>query len=72
METQYLTVPAVAKRLNVSTSTVWRLIRQGDLPAHKFGARTTRIAVDDLQNFEASTRQPGRHTQRNNDRQGQP
>lgn len=48
----YLSVKEVAKRLNISEATVWRLIRDGELPRHKFGTRTTRIHIEDLLAFE--------------------
>lgn len=46
----------VAARLNVSVRTVQLWIRDGKLPAHRFGARSLRINLVDLERFEAETK----------------
>lgn len=45
-----LTVAAVARRLNVSERTVWRLIASGELPALRLGGpgKATRVDPDEL------------------------
>lgn len=37
METKYLTIEEVAKRLRVNKRTVYRLAEKGEIPAFKFG-----------------------------------
>ncbi len=46
--TSYLTIRQCAERLSVSTATVWRRIRGGELTATKIGG-STRIAECELQ-----------------------
>ena len=43
-----LTPEQVAKRLHVTKQTVWKWIRQGRLPARRFGERMYRISEADL------------------------
>lgn len=45
----YYTVPAAAKLLDVSPSTIWRWIQGGHLMAYRVGPRTIRIRRDDLE-----------------------
>lgn len=45
---QYVTVARAAELLKVSKSTLWRWIRQGDLPAYRFGYRRVLIKQRDL------------------------
>jgi len=45
---QYVTVARAAGLLEVSKSTLWRWIRQGDLPAYRFGHRRVLIKQRDL------------------------
>ncbi|MGH9150367.1 MAG: helix-turn-helix domain-containing protein [Acidimicrobiales bacterium] len=55
----FLTVAEVAKRLRVSTMTVYRLINAGDLPAARIG-RSYRLAADDVDRYlEASYNRAG-------------
>lgn len=49
---QYLTVAEVAEMLRVSTMTVYRLIKSGELPAVRVG-RSYRLAEDDVDRFVA-------------------
>jgi excisionase family DNA binding protein len=54
-EHQLLTVREVAESMRVSTMTVYRLIRDGDMPAIRVG-KHFRLRVDDVQSFlEART-----------------
>jgi len=46
--TSYLTIRQCAERLSISTATVWRRIRGGELTATKIGG-STRIAECELQ-----------------------
>ena len=36
---KFLTVRGVADELGISERSVWRVIEEGELPAHKFGSR---------------------------------
>ena len=56
-EMRFFTVAAVAEILGVSTRTVRRWIKSGDLVAHHFGA-AVRIAESDLKAFIARQRDP--------------
>ncbi len=49
-EPEYLTVKEAAAYLRVSTATVFRKLRSGELPARKFGRawRIKRTVLDDL------------------------
>ena len=49
-------VKRVAQALGVSTDAVRVLIRSGDLRAHRFGPRQTRIFPKDLEEFLATHR----------------
>lgn len=53
---QFLSVRAVADRLAVSTKTIRRWIKRGDLRPHYFGGQV-RISEDDVANFIAARRQ---------------
>lgn len=44
-----VTVAEAAELLHVSQSTIWRWIKQGDLPAYHVGKRHVRIRRDDLE-----------------------
>lgn len=57
---QWMNVGEVAKTLEVSTQTVRRLIKEGDLPAYQLrdGARF-RVTREDLEKFLASRRSGG-------------
>lgn len=50
METDLLTAAEVADNLRVSTMTVYRLIRSGELPAVRVG-RNYRVRAQDLENY---------------------
>ena len=54
-----LSLPAVAKELNLSHTTTWRLVQSGKLKARKVGNSyvTTRTA---LEAFKQLDRKPGR------------
>jgi len=53
--TDLLTVNEAAKRLQLSTKTVRRLINRKELPHHRIG-RAVRISHDDLMRFIAAHR----------------
>jgi len=55
-EIRFFTISQVAERLNVTTRTVRRWIKKGDLPLHRFGG-VLRIAERDLLAFIALRRQ---------------
>ncbi len=50
-ETEFLTVPEVAKLLRLSKATVYRLVNEGSLKAVKFSQRSTRIKRSDIDNL---------------------
>jgi excisionase family DNA binding protein len=54
----YLTVAEVAKRLRLSVSFTYEMIRAGRLPAQQMG-RATRVRVDALEAWEATQRKTG-------------
>jgi excisionase family DNA binding protein len=54
-QTRFITIAEVAERLDVSTRTVRRWIKSGDLLVHRFGV-VVRIAKGDLQAFLAAHR----------------
>lgn len=44
-----LTVQQAAELLQMSTSTIWRWINQGDLPAYRLGQRRVRVRRGDVE-----------------------
>ena len=48
LDEETLTVVEVARLLHVSSSTIWRWISQGRLPAHRVGQRHVRVRKVDL------------------------
>lgn len=54
-QTRFFTIAQVADRLDVSTRTVRRWIKSGDLLVHRF-SRVVRIAESDLKAFLAAHR----------------
>ena len=56
-----LSVHEVADRLSLSTRTIWRLLRRGDLTELKIG-KSVRIDAADLQRFVESKKQAGDRT----------
>jgi len=57
---QMLSPEEVARRLEVSRSTVWRLLRQGKIgPAARLGHRTTRIPERSVAAYVAASLVPG-------------
>ncbi|AVR46767.1 DNA-binding protein [Christiangramia fulva] len=50
-ETEFLTVPEVAKLLRLSKATVYRLIKEGNLKAVKFSQRSTRVKRSEIDNL---------------------
>jgi excisionase family DNA binding protein len=53
---RFFTIRDVAEFLDVSTRSVRRWIKSGDLPAHRFGA-AVRISETDLRAFAAARRE---------------
>ncbi|MEX0868661.1 MAG: helix-turn-helix domain-containing protein [Nitriliruptoraceae bacterium] len=53
MSTQLLTADEVADQLRVSTMTIYRLIRRGELPAVRVG-RNYRVRASDLDTYLAA------------------
>jgi excisionase family DNA binding protein len=51
---ELLTVREVAELLRVSTMTVYRLIRAGELPAKRVGGRLLRVQDCDLRDYVGS------------------
>ncbi|MCP4607563.1 MAG: helix-turn-helix domain-containing protein [Planctomycetes bacterium] len=51
MEDKLLTIDDVARSLKVSEATVYRLMREGELPVIKRGRKFTRIQESDLMAF---------------------
>lgn len=47
----YLSVEQVAKKMSVSTKTVYRMIHSGKLNAHKLSPRCIRISETDIEEF---------------------
>ncbi|WP_081746407.1 helix-turn-helix domain-containing protein [Arthrobacter sp. H5] len=54
---EFLTVSDVAGRLSVSKMTVYRMIRQGGIPAHRFG-RSYRISAGAVETYLHDTEIP--------------
>jgi excisionase family DNA binding protein len=52
-QTRFMTVAEVAALMRVSTMTVYRLIKAGDLPAVRVG-KSYRLREDDVDQFLAS------------------
>ncbi len=48
-ESQYYTVPEAARKLRVSSTTVWRWIQAGKLRAFRVGPKSIRIVKEDLE-----------------------
>lgn len=48
---KYLTIKQAAEKLQVSTKTITRRIKDGSIPCYKLGFRTIRIRDVDLQNY---------------------
>ena len=53
-----LTVQQVAENLQLSTKTIGRKIKAGELPAHRLG-RLLRVSEDDLRLFKLQRRTSG-------------
>lgn len=51
-QTQYLTVPEVAKDLRVTPMTIYRMIAKGDLLAIQVGTRTYRIPAAEYHEYK--------------------
>ena len=47
---QYLTIKEVCKNLNLTKMTVYKMIKNGDLPAHKVG-RKYNISPSEIEKF---------------------
>lgn len=48
LDEDYVGVREAAERLHVSTSTIWRWIDQGRLPAYRVGPRHVRLRAADV------------------------
>ena len=58
-EIQWLSTAEAAKRLGITSRTLYRFIDQGDLPAYRFG-RVIRLKRDEVDTFiEACRIEPG-------------
>lgn len=44
-----MTPDEAAEALRVHKNTIWKLVRQGDLPARRIGSRIVRIAAADVE-----------------------
>jgi excisionase family DNA binding protein len=55
IEQRLAALPAVANALGISTKTVWRILRAGDLPCVRIGARTM-VSLADLDAYIARQR----------------
>ena len=55
-----LTVEAVAELLNVSTTLVYRLKDEGELPFYKIGKGAVRFSMDDIESYLLRKRESGR------------
>src|SRR6266851_1269640 len=53
---QFITVDKAAELLEISKSTLWRWIKQGDIPAYRFGHRRVLIKQQDLDKLITPTR----------------
>lgn len=49
-EVKFLTIAEVAAKMRVSKMTVYRLVHNGELPAHRVG-RSFRVTEDDVNEF---------------------
>ena len=58
--TPLLTVEAVAELLNVSTTLVYRLKDNGELPFYKIGKGAVRFSMDDIEMYLLQKRETGR------------
>lgn len=58
MHATLMTVRQVSERLNVSPATVYALVSEGRISAHRFGLRrgTIRISEDSLQQYEEAAK----------------
>ncbi|MCL4545760.1 MAG: helix-turn-helix domain-containing protein [Chloroflexi bacterium] len=54
---QLLTVPEAARLLKVSTSTIWRWINRGELPAYRAGQRRIVLKATEIQHILTAGRQ---------------
>lgn len=63
-EPRYYTVSQAAARLGVSRITIWRWIRDGHLPAMRFGPRTTRVKREDVERALARIEESGSRSSR--------
>lgn len=65
MNTEYYTIEQIAKKLQISASTVLVWIRSGELPAlYLSGQRNVRISGDDLDAFLAKRKKGADHGER--------
>ena len=58
-ELGFYTVREVARMLKINVVGVYELIREGQLRAHRFSERRTRVAEDDLKEFIRKSRVRG-------------
>jgi excisionase family DNA binding protein len=56
-ERTWLTVPDLAKELNIPRSRAYELIQRGELPAVRVGERSIRVNRRELERFLLETRQ---------------
>ena len=55
-ERTWLTVPELAKELNIARSRAYELIAAGELPAVRIGERSIRVNRHELESFLLETR----------------
>jgi putative molybdopterin biosynthesis protein len=61
---QFVTPEELAKQLKLNTVTIYRYIRNGNLPAYKIG-RTYRIDIVDVESFLCGIRTTGKSVSAN-------
>ncbi len=53
---EWLTATEVADELRIPRKQVYKMVKEGDLPAHRIAGRTIRISRTDLNTYLASRR----------------
>lgn len=63
---QFLNVTSVSERYQVSTTTIWRWVREGGLPTPVRLNGSTRWSISDLNSWESQQNNIPRHNNRPN------